>query len=217
MTAAIIASTTRGSARLLLIAAAALVIQGCASMSKNECLTADWYQIGYESGIRGQREAQIAEHRKACADHGVTPDLARFMAGRDAGLERFCEPRNGYRLGRAGSGYAGVCPQRLEGHFLEAYNAGRELYDVQQNINRLGRRIDARQADLRAIREDIADKQVELIAVGTTPPRRALLLSQMIELQEKAKSAEADIYDARVDRDHERARLERLQRRQTSW
>jgi hypothetical protein len=194
------------------VAALALALQGCASMSKNECVTADWHAIGYESGIRGEREAQIAAHRKACAEHGVTPDLARFMAGRDAGLERFCEPRNGFRLGRAGTNYAGVCPPRMEGEFLRAYGAGREIHDVQQNINRLNRRIDAMQADLKSLNEDIADKQSELIHVGTTPPRRALLLGQMLELQEKVKRVESEIYDVRVDRDRERARLTRLQR-----
>jgi hypothetical protein len=203
-------------ARLLAAAALALFLQGCASMSKNECVSADWYAIGYESGIRGQREAQISEHRKACAEHGVTPDLARYLEGRDAGLQRFCEPRNGYRLGRTGTGYAGVCPQRAEGEFLQAYGAGREIYDTQQNINRLGRRINSRQADLRNLNEDIADKQAELIAAGTTPPRRALLLGQLLELQDKVKSVERDVYEARVERDRERARLAYLERRDSA-
>jgi len=203
--------------RLIAAAALTLVLQGCASMSRNECLNADWYAIGYESGIRGQHEAQISEHRKACAEHGVTPDLARYLEGRDAGLQRFCEPRNGYRLGRAGTGYVGVCPQRLEGEFLQAYGAGREMYDAQQNINRLGRRIDARQADLRSLNEELADKQAELIASGTTPQRRALLLGQLVELQDKVKSVERDIYNARVERDRERERLAYLQHRDSAW
>jgi hypothetical protein len=197
--------------------ALALALQGCASMSKNECLNADWYAIGYESGIRGQHEAQISEHRKACAEYGVTPDLARFLEGRNAGLQRFCEPRNGYRLGRAGTAYAGVCPQRLEGEFLQAYGAGREIYDSQQNINRLGRRIDSRQADLRNLNEELADRQAELIASGTTPQRRALLLGQMVELQDKIKTAERDIHHARAERDHERERLAQLQRGDAAW
>ena len=46
---------------LIAAGALALVLQGCASMSKNECMTADWYAIGYESGIRGQRESQISD------------------------------------------------------------------------------------------------------------------------------------------------------------
>jgi len=192
---------------LIVAAALALVIQGCASMSKNECLTADWYAIGYESGIRGQREAQISEHRKACAEHGVTPNLARYLEGREAGLQKFCEPRNGYRLGRAGTSYAGVCPPGLEGDFLQSYDAGRELYDIQQSIHRLGRRIKSKQAGLRDLNEHIADKQAELIAAGTTLSQRALLLTQLLDLQEKAKRAERDIIYMRAQRDRERARL----------
>jgi hypothetical protein len=199
-------------AGLMGAAAFALVLQGCASMSKNECLTADWYSIGYESGIRGQRETQISEHRKACAEHGVTPDLARYLQGREAGLQNFCEPRNGYRLGRAGTSYAGVCPPGLESDFLQSYSAGRELYGMQQNINRIGRHIKAKQSELKHLNEDIADKQSELIAAGTTPSQRALLLTQMLELQEKAKRIEQDIYRARVQRDHERARLASAER-----
>ncbi|MDH3286519.1 MAG: DUF2799 domain-containing protein [Betaproteobacteria bacterium] len=197
---------------LIAAAALALVLQGCASMSKNECLSADWYAIGYESGIRGQREAQISEHRKACAEHSVTPDLARYLEGREAGLQGFCEPRNGYRLGRAGTGYAGVCPPRLEDKFLQAYGAGRELYDMQQNINRLKRRVNAKQAELKNLNEDIADKQAELIAAGTTPSQRVLSLAQLLELQEKAKHIRRDIYYARVQRDRERARLASAER-----
>ncbi len=92
------------SFRLILSTALVLALQGCASLSKDECVTADWYSIGYEDGLHGKQADQIANHRKSCAKHGVTADLALYNEGRDAGLERFCEPRNGYRLGRAGSG-----------------------------------------------------------------------------------------------------------------
>ena len=199
---------------VIVAGALALILQGCASMSKNECMTADWYAIGYESGIRGQRESQISEHRKACAEHGVTPNLARYLEGREIGLQKFCEPGNGYRLGRAGTGYAGVCPSRLEGDFLRSYSAGRELYDMQQNINRLGRRIKSRQAELKNVNDDIADKQAELIAAGATASQRALLLKQLLDLQEKAKDIKRDIYYAGVQRDRERARLASAERTQ---
>ncbi|MDH4150940.1 MAG: DUF2799 domain-containing protein [Betaproteobacteria bacterium] len=202
-------------ARLLTVAALALALQGCGStsMSKNECLTADWYAIGYESGIRGQREAQISQHRKACAEHGITPDLARFLQGRDVGLQRYCEPRNGYRLGRNGTNYDGICPQRLDGEFTSAYRAGRELYDTEQNINRYGRRIGNLQSDLNALNDDLNRKQSEIIAPGTLPARRALLLTEIIELRDKIKNIEHDIHDARLARDRERDLLQQLERR----
>lgn len=198
--------------RIILAATLALALQGCASLSKNECLNADWYSIGYENGIHGQRETQITGHRKACAEHGVTPDLARFLEGREAGLRRFCEPRNGYRLGRAGTGYAGVCPQPMEADFLRAYGAGREVFDTQQHVNRLGRHINAQQTELKRLNEELADKQTELIAVGTTPRRRTLLLAELLELQENVKRVEREIYYTRIERDRERARLAQLER-----
>lgn len=197
---------------LTVAATLVLLLQGCASMSRDECVTADWYAIGYESAIRGQRESQISEHRKACAEHGVTPNLARYLEGREAGLQKFCEPGNGYRLGRAGTGYAGVCPPGLEHDFLRSYRAGRELHDMQQNINRLGRRIKSRQAELKHVNEDIADKQVELIAAGTTASQRALLLTQLLDLQEKAKVIQRDINHTYAQREYERARLASAER-----
>lgn len=202
-------------ARLLGVAAVALALQGCSStsMSKNECVTADWYAIGYESGIRGQREAQISKHRKACAEHGVTPNLARFLEGRDVGLQRYCEPRNGYRLGRNGTDYDGICPQRLDGEFTNAYRAGRELYDTEQNINRYGRRIRSSQSDLNALNDDLTRKQSEIIAPATLPARRALLLAEIIEVRDKIKNVELDIRDAQLARDREREVLQQLERR----
>ncbi len=200
--------------RTELIAIAALALHGCASMSKNECVNADWYAIGYESGVRGQSEGQISAHRKACAEHGVTPNLARYLEGRETGLQRFCEPKKGYRLGRAGKGYAGVCPSGLEGEFLQAYGAGRELFDMQQNIKRLGRRVNAKRAELEKVNEEIASKQAELIATGSTPSQRALLLAQLLELQDEEKRMQSEIYYLRVERDRERARLESAERAQ---
>ena len=200
-------------AALIAAAAFALVLQGCASsMSKNECLTADWYSIGYESGIRGQNEAKISEHRKACAEYGVTPNLARYLEGREAGLQKFCEPRNGYRLGRAGKSYGGVCPASLERDFSQSYRAGWELYGMEQNINRLGRRVKAKQAELRQLNRAVADKQAELIAPGKTPSQRALLLTELLDLQEQQDRIQHDIRHARVQRESERARLASAER-----
>ena len=90
-----------------------MVLAGCASLGKEECLNADWRTIGYEDGTRGYSGSRIASHRKACAKHGVTPDLDQYEEGRLLGLREYCTPRNGYRLGTMGKGYNGVCPSDL--------------------------------------------------------------------------------------------------------
>ena len=66
--------------------AAIIFVSGCASLSKEECQTADWRTIGYEDGVQGRPEARIGEHRKACAEHGVALELETYRSGWDEGV-----------------------------------------------------------------------------------------------------------------------------------
>ena len=66
-----------------------LVLAGCSSMSKNECLTVDWRTVGYEDGVAGYSGDRIGQHRKACAKYGVTTDLELYQQGRERGLREF--------------------------------------------------------------------------------------------------------------------------------
>ena len=104
-----------------LLAVCVLVLTGCASMSKNECRAVDWRTIGYEDGVAGYSGERIAQHRKACAKHGVAPDLDAYRAGREQGLSEFCQPHNGFLFGSRGGTYQGVCPAELAPGFVDAY------------------------------------------------------------------------------------------------
>ena len=73
---------------VLLVGVCGLALFGCASMNKAECLVSDWQMIGYEDGARGYGSQHLARHRKACAKHGVAPDLAAYQQGRSEGLCR---------------------------------------------------------------------------------------------------------------------------------
>jgi hypothetical protein len=67
-----------------------LLVAACASMDRSQCLNADWYAIGLEDGARGRALERLGEHRRACAQYNVTPDTARYVAGRNDGLKSFC-------------------------------------------------------------------------------------------------------------------------------
>jgi hypothetical protein len=136
------ASLTASSFALLLLA-------GCASMDKDECRTADWRAIGLEDGVQGRTLERLGEHRKACAKHGVTPDTDRYIAGRTEGLAAYCRPDNGYRVGRAGEAYRGVCPELSTPAFVAAYNRGRELYTLHARLASVEREIDSLKASLK--------------------------------------------------------------------
>lgn len=114
-----------------------LLAAGCASLGKDECITADWYAIGLEDGARGRAVERLGDHRRACAKHNVAPNAERYVAGRNEGLKSFCTPERGYSEGRAGHAYAAGCPAPLAGNFLAAYQRGRELHELNRQLDAL--------------------------------------------------------------------------------
>jgi len=132
---------TASSAALLVLAA------GCATLDKNECLRADWYAIGLEDGARGQAVERLGDHRRACAEHGVTPQTERYLAGRTEGLKSYCTYEKGYSVGRSGQSYAGVCPA---GNFVPGYQRGKEIYDLQRRLDAVNDQIRKSRAALTA-------------------------------------------------------------------
>jgi len=132
-----------------------LALSGCASLSAEECLAADWYTIGVEDGSRGQPVSRIGAHRKACAEVGVQPDMARYNDGRAFGLQSFCTRERGYAEGENGHRYSGVCPPHLEPVFMQGYLAGQDRYRTKQEIHRLER-------ELADVRKEVADIRTNL-------------------------------------------------------
>ena len=129
-----------------------LSLSGCASLSAEECLAADWYTIGVEDGSRGQPVSRIGAHRKACAEVGVQPDMARYDAGRAFGLQSFCTRERGYAEGENGRSYSGVCPPHLEPIFMQGYLAGQDRFRTRQEIRRVERELAALQEEVAEIR-----------------------------------------------------------------
>lgn len=127
-----------------------LVLSACASLSKEECLAADWYTIGVEDGSRGYAVSRIGAHRKACAEVGVQPDMARYSEGRSFGLQSFCTRERGYSEGENGRSYRGVCPPHLEPIFMQGYLAGQDVYRVKKDIRRL-------EGELAGVRKEVAE------------------------------------------------------------
>ncbi|MFQ5982475.1 MAG: DUF2799 domain-containing protein [Woeseiaceae bacterium] len=168
-------------------------LSGCATMSGDECLTSDWRMIGFEDGSRGYGAERLGEHRKACAKHGVTPDLQAYRAGREEGLRDFCQPSRGFNLGSRGGRYNGVCSAELEAEFLDAYRAGYHHYELQSNVNSATYQINAKQHELEQIRDLIREKEALLIAEETTTQDRILILADLKDLSERSGQLEAEI------------------------
>ena len=151
-------------------------------MGKDQCVTADWRTIGYEDGLHGFPADRIGMHRIACAKHQVTPNLAAYTEGRQRGLIEYCQPKNGFRVGLYGGGYANVCSGSTESLFVDSYRFGREIYDARAELRNT-------QARLRGARDGLAQTDAAMVSVTTElvllnvpTDRRAFLATELIRL-----------------------------------
>lgn len=112
----------------LLILAALFVLSGCASMSKKDCIAADWLVQGIQDGRAGLPLSRLDSHAKACGKVNVVPDAPLYAEGHVQGVQHYCTPETGLYQGRQDNTYHGVCPPDLEPAFLTSYIDGLELY-----------------------------------------------------------------------------------------
>src|SRR5512134_1375830 len=161
-----------GGAALL----AAVVLAGCSSgMSKDQCAMADWHMIGFEDGLQGWPADRISVHRVACAPHQVTPNLAAYMEGRSRGLQEFCQPKNGFRVGLRGGGYANVCSGPAEPAFVDSYRYGRQIHDARAELRSTQSRLRSAREGLAYTESGMASVTTELVLPGVPTDRRAFL------------------------------------------
>jgi hypothetical protein len=166
---------------LIVLLATAAMLSGCASLSQQECLTADWESIGYRDGSQGYDAGRIAKHSEACAEHGVKADSQLYEEGRIRGLELFCTDSNGMRLGRQGYAYTGVCPLSLEAAFSHGYEIGRQLHDVESHMQELRGEIERVQAELRREKPPLSERD------------RDYLLYRLRDLEREYGRSEAEL------------------------
>lgn len=172
-------------ARSKFLAAALLLVifnlTGCASLSKNECLSADWFDIGMRDGANGRAEEYIVNHAAACQRVDVTPDRELWHDGRNRGLNRYCTVRNGYSVAAGGGGYGGVCVAHDEPGFLHGFDLGRDVYLMHSRLT--------------SIESDIYEAQKARKAENLEPKECERLDQRLRELEFQRGIAQRD-YDA---------------------
>ena len=129
-------------------------LTACASLSEDECRAGDWATIGFEDGAQGRDAAYVGEHREACAEYGIAPDLNAWLAGRERGLLSYCTVDRAYSLGRSGRPVANVCPATLTRQLDAANYRGQEYRRLSDEIRALEREIDEYEDGLAALDRD---------------------------------------------------------------
>ena len=188
--------------RFLLLPIAALAVSACstATLSRDECRTVDWRTVGYEDGVAGRSGERIGAHRRACAEHGVTPDLEAYRAGRTEGLREFCQPHNGYRAGVSGAPYYDVCPEDLAAAFLVQYESGRELYWHEQRVRDADAQLNAKRVEIARLEDAVAKRGFLVISETATAEQRAQAVLDAKQYAERIGRLKAEVTQLEKDR-----------------
>ncbi len=155
--------TTAPALAILLISSSAL-LSGCATMSPEECMVADWYRIGEQDARAGRSSDFLAQRAGDCAEAGYPADADAWHAGFEDGLHYFCTLDEGFRFGLEGQRYQSSCPAGLERDFLEGYELGHGIHQLsarvessRRELERLNRQLRDLQREEQPDREEIAD------------------------------------------------------------
>lgn len=177
---------------IVAVLAGTTFLTSCATLSKEECLTADWYIIGFEDGSKGLPMTRIGEHRQACADHGVSPNMDRYGKGRHEGLYNYCVPNVGFNLGKRGAAYNPVCELHDEASFKHAYLDGMEVFHAEKEVKAISAELQKNQDEIAHLDEEIKLAEATIISPKSTAIERAHTLVRIKELQEQMNHLQYD-------------------------
>jgi len=139
-----------------------LLLQSCATMNENDCLSADWTSIGNKDGARGLKDSRFESRASACKKYNVVADYSAYIQGYNNGIREFCIPRNGYRIGTNKREYDYVCPNDMQDPFLREYVKG-----LNYAINEI-------ESDQRELDLDYRDAKVDLKKATTDKNKESI-------------------------------------------
>lgn len=187
-----------------------LFLGGCATMNASECRNADWELIGFEDGAEGRIASYLGNHRKACAQYDITPDLSAYMKGHANGVRQYCTEANGFLEGMNGKHYQGVCPPDMVEAFLDGYTIGRKLHDVSSEIESLKSDMRREKREIDALKDKIKIWEEALVKEAQDEGERRRLLSDINESQRKIGHFERKILEMRREIDWKQHEYDQL-------
>lgn len=150
--------------KLLILIGCTVVLNGCATMSKNECLGADdysrWTILGQNDGLEG-KAPQIEKRGQSCAKHKIIIDREAYKVGYRKGIAAYCQPQNILSLALQGKGQGqGAwflqnggsftnCPLERQEELRSYYNVGNNYYQTKTQLDDLEKGIASAKSSLK--------------------------------------------------------------------
>lgn len=178
------------------------LLAGCTTMSKDQCLVGDWGGQGWRDGAAGHQTSRLDDHAKACAKYGVAPNMSAYLSAREDGLRTYCTWESGFRQGRQGGSYGGVCSPAEEASFLPAYEDGRRIYVVEQAVSSAESALNSAIGRISDREDKLEAKQRELRQEGLTDEQRERIRDRIREVHGEIRDARRDAAQAEDDLRH---------------
>lgn len=170
--------------------AAALLLGSCATMSEDQCLAGAWGERGYADGSEGYPMSRLDDHAKACAEFGVTPNVTAYESARSDGLVGYCRRERGFREGREGDTYYGVCSPGQEAEFLPAYRDGQMVHEAESALSSARSSVDSLGSRLEELDDKIEAKRGESRDNSLTQEQRDRAAERVGELRRERADTE---------------------------
>ncbi|MNS62692.1 hypothetical protein D3C72_957610 [compost metagenome] len=168
------------------------LLAGCTTMTREQCLAGAWGEKGYQDGLSGYRTSRLDDHAQACAKFGVEANPGAYLSARDDGLRTYCTWESGFRQGRQGNSYGGVCSLAEERDFLPAYQDGQRIYIVEQAVTSAESALNSAISRINDREDKLEAKQRELRQDGLTDEQRQ-------RIRERIREVRGELQDARRD------------------
>jgi len=170
----------------------------CAVMSKQQCMDANWREVGYKVAFNGavNQNDEFEKREKACAKHGEIADYTRFNQGFSDGRVYHCQLNNAVELGikgRVSTLENFLCPERDYPGFNEAFEVGYQLKRLRNQASRSYQPISSLTSKIHSCRKQIKRINREINSGELGKDERKSLRHERNRLYEDISYAEREV------------------------
>ena len=189
---------------------AGITASGCATMSPEECLQANWEEVGYNDGAAGYPVSRSAEHRQACAETGIQVDFELYRHGYSLGLPYYCTRETGFETADHGGEYAAQCVSDEFPEYASGYSEGLDVFALKRELRELDARIEDKSAQANALLSQIGQLRGTRDDDQLPSDTRREARYQLIQLEELYSSLYREINFLDQERDQLAAEIGEL-------
>lgn len=166
--------------KIIAMIASLVLLNGCETLSKQECLSGSWYELGMKDGRSGKTLDLLGRHQHACVEYGVQVNESEYRAGRTQGLSSYCQPGNAFDSGLRGERYQGVCPRDIDAVFERYNDAAYQVYQQRERVKSLD--------------NSLMSKESSLSSKKTPDDKKAHIRDEIRKLDRERQSLRDELY-----------------------